>query len=173
MALAMAACVPLLIAASIVVVPSGMGGVRISQIGGTLPGTLYPGVHFVTPLVDSVQMFDLRDHLFTAGIVEEGGKPASQNDGLTVQSLEGLNIGLGVTVRYRLDPNKLASVQAHLPQPADKELVPPVVASAWRELAPAVHGARDLLDQARGGARKARPRSSRASSPPTASWWKK
>jgi regulator of protease activity HflC (stomatin/prohibitin superfamily) len=39
-------------------------------------------------------------------------------------------------VRYRLDPNKLSSVQAHLPQPADKELVPPVVASAWRELAP-------------------------------------
>ncbi|HUX27745.1 MAG TPA: SPFH domain-containing protein, partial [Terracidiphilus sp.] len=53
-----------------------------------------------------------------------------------VQSREGLNIGLGVTVRYRLDPKKLASVQAHLPQPADKELVPPVVASAWRDLAP-------------------------------------
>jgi regulator of protease activity HflC (stomatin/prohibitin superfamily) len=55
---------------------------------------------------------------------------------LTVQSMEGLNIGLGVTVRYRLDPNKLASVQAHLPQPADQQLVPPVVASAWRQLAP-------------------------------------
>ena len=54
-ALGTAACLPLLMAASIVVVPSGMGGVRISQIRGTLPGTLYPGVHFVTPLVDSVQ----------------------------------------------------------------------------------------------------------------------
>jgi len=53
-----------------------------------------------------------------------------------VQSREGLNIGLAVTVRYRLDPNALATVQAHLPQPADKLLVPPVVASAWRELAP-------------------------------------
>jgi regulator of protease activity HflC (stomatin/prohibitin superfamily) len=53
-----------------------------------------------------------------------------------VQSREGLNIGLAVTVRYRLDPNKLSSVQAHMPQPVDKELVPPVVASAWRELAP-------------------------------------
>ena len=53
-----------------------------------------------------------------------------------MQSREGLSIGLGVTVRYRLDPNKLATVQAHLPQPADKELVPPIVASAWRSLAP-------------------------------------
>src|SRR6201999_2617911 len=53
------------------------------------------------------------------------------------QSLEGLSIGLGITVRYRLDPNKLSGVQSRLPQPADKELVPPVVASAWRDLAPA------------------------------------
>ncbi len=135
-ALAIAGCVPLLLAASIVVVPSGTGGVRISQIRGTLPGTLYPGVHFVAPLVDSVQTFDLRDRLYTAGTSEQLAKKIPAATGLNVQSLEGLNIGLGVTVRYRLDPNKLASVQAHLPQPADKELVPPVVASAWRELTP-------------------------------------
>ena len=134
LALALVGCLPLLVAGSMVIVPSGMGGVRISQMSGTEPGTLYPGLHFVTPLVESVQMFDLRDHLFTAGVVD-AGKPGTKNN-MTVQSREGLNIGLAVTVRYRLDPNKLASVQAHLPQPTDKELVPPVVASAWRELAP-------------------------------------
>jgi regulator of protease activity HflC (stomatin/prohibitin superfamily) len=134
--LAIAGCVPMLMAASIVVVPSGMGGVRISQLSGTLPGTLYPGVHIVTPLIDSVEIFDLRDHVFNAGITGQGVKTAPTTTGLNVQSLEGLNIGLGVTVHYRLDPNKLASVQAHLPQPADTELVPPVVASAWRELTP-------------------------------------
>jgi len=133
-ALAVVGCLPLLVASGIVVVPSGMGGVRISQMRGTLPGTLYPGMHIVTPLVDSVQLFDLRDHVFTAGLVEQGPKKEPVATSLNVQSLEGLNIGLGVTVRYRLDPNKLASVQAHLPQPPDKELVPPIVASAWREL---------------------------------------
>ena len=136
-ALALVACLPLLVASSIVVVPSGMGGVRVSQLSGTLPGTLYPGMHFVTPFIESVETFDLRDHLFTAGMVEEGAKEGTPKNGLTVQSREGLNIGLAVTVRYRLDPNELASVQAHMPQPVDKELVPPVVASAWRELAPA------------------------------------
>jgi len=135
LALAMVACLPLLIAGSIVVVPSGMGGIRISQVSGTEPGTLYPGMHFITPLIESVEMFDLRDHLFTAGIVEGANKTAQKN-GLNVQSREGLNLGLAITVRYRLDPNKLDSVQSRLPQPADKELVPPVVASAWRELAP-------------------------------------
>lgn len=136
-ALAVLACLPLLLAESIVVVPSGMGGVRISQVRGTLPGTLYPGVHFVTPLVDQVELFDLRDHLFTAGVMAAGSKAEMQKASLEVQSREGLNIGLGVTVRYRLDPNKLATVQAHLPQPPDKEIVPPVVASAWRQLSPA------------------------------------
>ena len=135
-ALALVACLPLLVATSIVVVPSGMGGVRVSQIRGTIPGTLYPGVHFVTPLVESVETFSLRDHLFTADFNEKGGKAGAQGNGLSVQSREGLNIGLAVTVRYRLDPDKLSSVQAHMPQPVDKELVPPVVASAWRELAP-------------------------------------
>jgi regulator of protease activity HflC (stomatin/prohibitin superfamily) len=135
-ALALAGCLPMLVAASIVVVPSGMGGVRVSQIAGTLPGTLYPGVHWVAPLVQSVKMFDLRDHLFTAGITDEGGKDSKQKSALDVQSREGLNIALAVTVRYHLDPRRLDHVEEHLPQPVDKEIVPPVVASAWRELTP-------------------------------------
>ena len=144
--LAVAGCVPLLAAGSMVVVPSGMGGVRISQIGGTEPGTLYPGLHFITPMVETVQMFDLRDHMFTAGVVD-AGKPGTKNN-MTVQSREGLNIGLAVTVRYRLDPNKLAGVQAHLPQPADQQLVPPVVSSAWRELAPS-YSVREIFSSKR------------------------
>ena len=146
MAILLVACVPLLIAGSMVVVPSGMGGVRVSQIGGTEPGTLYPGLHFMTPMIESVQMFDLRDHLFTAGVVD-AGKPGTKNN-MTVQSREGLNIGLAVTVRYRLDPSKLSSVQAHLPQPADQQLVPPVVASAWRELAPS-YSVREIFSSKR------------------------
>ena len=145
--LAMAACVPMLMASSIVVVPSGMGGVRISQIGGTIPGTLYPGVHFVTPLVDQVEFFDLRDHLFTAGLGTDGAKSAKSS--LDVQSREGLNIGLGVTVRYRLDPNKLASAQAHLPQPADKQNCAPGRCECMARARSLLHSARDLFEQAR------------------------
>jgi len=48
-------CVSLLMANSITVVPSGMGSVRISQTRGTLPGTLYSGVHFVAPLVEQLK----------------------------------------------------------------------------------------------------------------------
>jgi hypothetical protein len=59
-----------------------------------------------------------------------------------------------------------------MPQPVDKELVPPVVASAWRELAPE-YTVREIFSTKREEVRSRRPPSSPASSAPTASWSKK
>jgi regulator of protease activity HflC (stomatin/prohibitin superfamily) len=137
--LALLAWAPILLSYGIVVVPSGMAGVRVSQTSGTYPGTLYPGAHFVTPLADNVVLFDTRDQLFTTGELESSAKEAKQAGGaepLRVQAKEGLTVGLAITVRYRLDPRHLDYIQANLPQPVEKEIVPPVVASAWRELVP-------------------------------------
>src|SRR5215831_14636366 len=72
LALGLLAWGPILLAFSIVVVPSGMAGVRVSETTGTVPGTLYPGVHFVKPLVEDVALFDTRDQVFTTGIPEDG-----------------------------------------------------------------------------------------------------
>ncbi|HUK22980.1 MAG TPA: SPFH domain-containing protein [Terriglobales bacterium] len=138
LALAMLAWGPILLSLGIVVVPSGMAAVRLSQTSGTLPGTLYPGAHFITPLAESVVLFDTRDQLFTTGAVEDGKvrSSASKVEPLDVQSREGLALGLAITVRFRLDPRHLDYIQSNLPQPVEKEIVPAVVASAWRELAP-------------------------------------
>jgi regulator of protease activity HflC (stomatin/prohibitin superfamily) len=129
---------PIILAMGIVVVPSGMAGVRISQTSGTLPGTLYSGAHFITPLAENIVLFDTRDQLFTTGAVEDGKKTSKHVEGelLVVQAKEGLTLGLAITVRYRLDPEHLDYIQANLPQPVEKEIVPPVVASVWRELVP-------------------------------------
>src|SRR5436853_5963844 len=144
LALALLAWGPLLIAAGIVVVPSGMAGVRVSQTKGTLPGTLYPGAHFVTPLAENVALFDTRDQLFTTGESEDAKAAARKAEPLNVQAKEGLSLGLAITVRYRLDPKHLDYIQANLPQPVEKEIVPAVVASAWRELVPNYTG-RDVF----------------------------
>jgi regulator of protease activity HflC (stomatin/prohibitin superfamily) len=128
--LAAYALMPLLAGISIVVVPAGSAAVRVSQISGTLPGTLYPGLHLVLPLVQGVAVYDTRDQVFQTTLSD---KPA---DGLKVQTREGLSVGLAVAVRYRIDPARLAFIQANLPQPVDRELLPPVVFSAFREIAP-------------------------------------
>jgi len=137
-ALAMLAWAPILIALSIVVIPSGTAGVRVSQTQGTLAGTLYPGVHFVTPLLERVVLFDTRDQLFTTGSTEDGKTSAGavKAQPLNVQAKEGLTLGLAITVRYRVDSKRLDIVEANLPQPVEREIVPPVVASVWRELVP-------------------------------------
>jgi regulator of protease activity HflC (stomatin/prohibitin superfamily) len=125
--------VSMLAALSIAVVPEGSGGVRISQISGVQPGTLYPGVHLIAPLVQRLAVYDLRDHLYTTSAATG---PATKNEVLTVQTREGLTIGLAVSVRYRLDPQKLAYIHANLAQPVDSEIVAPVVSTAFRDQAP-------------------------------------
>jgi regulator of protease activity HflC (stomatin/prohibitin superfamily) len=128
--LALLAWVPLLPALGIVVVPSGMGGVRVSQLSGTLAGTLYPGTHFVMPLVHRVQLFNIRDQLFATNPVDTPKDPAPV---LKVHSKEGLPVGLGISVRYQLDPQRLSYVENNLPLPVETEIMPTVVANAFRQ----------------------------------------
>src|ERR1700691_4691986 len=140
LALAMLAWGALLVAFSIAVVPSGMAGVRVSEMSGTVPGTLYPGAHMVMPLVEGVALFDTRDQIFTTGVAEDGKTAAvnvsTKTQLLAVQAKEGLTVGLAITVRYRLDAKRLDYIQGNLPRPVEREIVPPTVASVWREIVP-------------------------------------
>ena len=146
------AVVPLLVAQSIVVVPDGAAGVRVSQLWGVRPGTLYPGVHLVTPLVDSVALYDTREQVYTTRAADPvapatekaeatakppvSGAAAQSKEVLTVQAREGLNIGIAVAVRYRIDPRRLSYIHANLPNAIGDEVVAPVVAATYRSLAP-------------------------------------
>ncbi len=131
--LALAACLPLLVSASFTVVPAGMGGVVVSQVSGVLPGTLYPGLHAVAPFVQHVALYDIRDRMFTTSA---GAGAKDQGEVLKVQTKEGLPLGMAVSIRYRLDPKRLDFIHANVPQPVDREVVPPVVDSVLRQIVP-------------------------------------
>ncbi|HKW88939.1 MAG TPA: SPFH domain-containing protein [Candidatus Acidoferrales bacterium] len=136
---------PILIALSIVVIPDGYAGVRISQISGVLPTTLYSGMHFVVPFIQHISTYDIRDQMYCTAADEESRK---NNSVLKVEAQEGLPIGLAVSVRYRLDPGRLAYIDANLPRPSGSDanlsreqgvsqfIVGPIVESAFREAAP-------------------------------------
>jgi regulator of protease activity HflC (stomatin/prohibitin superfamily) len=131
--MATAGTAPVLLGLSIALIPSGEAGVRVSQISGASPRTLYPGVHWIVPLVDHVELYNIRDAVFSTVLAEE---TANNPNSLRVQTKEGLPVGIAITVRYRLDPSRLSYIYTNLPQPVEAEIVPPVVASAFRELAP-------------------------------------
>jgi regulator of protease activity HflC (stomatin/prohibitin superfamily) len=130
--LAMISAMPLLAGLSIAVISSGSAGVRVNQFAGTRPGTLYPGVHFTIPLIEEVDLYNIRDIVFSTTPMIDSKK----SDGMRVQTREGLTVGLALAVRYRLDASKLAYIQATLPQPIEEEVIAPAIASAFRDLAP-------------------------------------
>jgi regulator of protease activity HflC (stomatin/prohibitin superfamily) len=131
--LALVAVLPILLALSITIVPDGFAGIRVSQLSGARPGTLYPGLHFQTPLIDQVVLYDTREQVYSTAT---SATPKSTAEVLTVQAREGLNLGLAVTVRYRLDPSRLTTIHQNLPQPVSEQVVGPVVSSTYRQLAP-------------------------------------
>ncbi len=51
------AAVTSLASKSLVVVPDGHAGVRVSQISGVRAGTLYPGTHLIFPLTERVALY--------------------------------------------------------------------------------------------------------------------
>src|SRR5271155_5146063 len=94
---AAAGALAVLLAESFVVIPDGAAGVRVSELWGVRPGTFYPGLHLVTPLVDTVAIYDTREQVYvTAGSDNskqtENGKSAGNSrqavDVLTVQARE-------------------------------------------------------------------------------------
>jgi regulator of protease activity HflC (stomatin/prohibitin superfamily) len=149
-AMAAWATLPLLFSLSIQVVPSGMAGIRVSQLWGTRPGTLYPGVHFIKPLIERLALYDIRDRVFATEAVTAEGKQAEV---LSVQAREGLTIGLAVTLRYRLDPARLHYIESSLPQPVEDQLVPPAVSSVFRDIISG-YMVRDVFGERRGEIRQ-------------------
>ena len=141
--LACIALVPFLLAGSMSVVPDGYAGVRVSEISGVQPGTLYPGLHLVTPFVEHMATYDLRDHIYATSAYAGGAaeKTAAAGTGqrkvdvLTVQAREGLSMGIGVAVRYRLDAQKLGFIHQNVPQPVEPEVIAPIVSSIFRDVA--------------------------------------
>jgi regulator of protease activity HflC (stomatin/prohibitin superfamily) len=148
------ALLPLFAGLSITVIPSGYAGVRVSQISGARPGTLYPGVHALLPLVEDVALYSTRDAVYSTGAIAET-RDATQKDEtrkgpelLHAQTNDGLSVGFAVTVRYRIDPAKLYWVHTTMPPDIAGEVVAPVVGSAFRERSP-VYSMRELATSKR------------------------
>lgn len=95
-----------------------------------LPARIYPGTHFVAPLVQHLELYNVRDQIYSTTLADASKKGTV----LKVYSKEGLPLGLGISVRYQLDPRRLPYMESNLPQPIESELLPAVVANAFRQI---------------------------------------
>jgi regulator of protease activity HflC (stomatin/prohibitin superfamily) len=110
-------------------VEPGTIGVRINRLTGGL-ALMQEGPALVLPLVHELQRYPLRDQIYRPERSAKAGGEAA------FQSVEGLSLGVEVTVRYALDPERVAAVAKRLPQDIGHDLVEPLVDGVMhRELA--------------------------------------
>jgi regulator of protease activity HflC (stomatin/prohibitin superfamily) len=79
------------------------------------------GTVFVLPGLHDARVFSLRDQVYRPAQSVRADGPAP------LQSLEGLSLGVDLTVRYALDPARLRAVAASLPDNIAGEIVEPAV----------------------------------------------
>lgn len=101
-------------------VGSGEVGVRTNLVTGTAV-QWRDGSILAVPGLHEVQVFTVRDRTY---------RPAqltSATGAAPVQSAEGMSVGIDLTVRYALDPSRLAVAARNLPANLDAEIVEPAV----------------------------------------------
>jgi len=102
------------------VVPAGEVGVRINRLTGGL-SVIPEGPTLMLPLVHELRRYPLRDQVYRPQ------DSASAEGAAPFQTVEGLSVGLAVTVRYAIDPSRVGEVAKRLPVDVGRDLIEPVV----------------------------------------------
>ncbi|WP_426107784.1 SPFH domain-containing protein [Massilia sp. TSP1-1-2] len=97
-------------------VAPGYIGVRVNQLTGS-SSTVREGALWVLPGVHSLRELTLFDQVY---------RPASKDDA-PFQSMEGLALGVDLSVRYALDPARMAAIAKTLPPDINGSVVEPAV----------------------------------------------
>jgi regulator of protease activity HflC (stomatin/prohibitin superfamily) len=101
-------------------VPAGDVAVRLNRLTGSSE-VLAEGPVLRLPGLHELRRFTLRDQVVRPDAGRKAGGSAPY------QSLEGLSLGVDVSVRYAVDPAKVASIARSLPTHLDAEVVEPAV----------------------------------------------
>lgn len=96
---------------------NGEVGIRSNRLTGST-AQFHEGPVVVIPALYELQRYSLRDHVYS---------PASEEGNTPFQSIEGLSFGVDLSVRYALDPARIAAMSAQLPDDIDGQIVAPAV----------------------------------------------
>ena len=98
----------------------GEVGIRSNRlVGGSME--FHEGPVMVVPGLQELRRYSLRDRTYRP---TQTGEEA---DSAPFQSIEGLSLGVDLSVRYALDPSRIGSMASHLPDDIDGEIVNPAV----------------------------------------------
>ncbi len=119
-----------LLSACIVQVDAGRVGVQ-SLFGKVQNGTLSSGLNFVNPLVN-VHEFDVKTQEYTMSAVHSEGEKEG-DDAIRVLSGDGLEIGIDLTVLYRVDAEKAPTVYRSIGTDYTNKIIRPISRTRIRD----------------------------------------
>ncbi len=98
----------------------GQVGIRTNRLTGSTVA-LHEGSVLMVPGLHQLRTFDLRDQVYHP-------VQSSKADGeAPFQSVEGLSLGVDLSVRYALDQNRVVAMSQQLPDDLSKQIVEPAV----------------------------------------------
>jgi regulator of protease activity HflC (stomatin/prohibitin superfamily) len=98
----------------------GEVGVRANRVTGSV-SQWRDGAVLVLPGLHEMTVYSLRDRTYQPEAIRRADGPAP------LQSIEGLSLGVDLSVRYALDPDQLAAASKRLPEDVGAEIVEPAV----------------------------------------------
>jgi len=102
----------LTLGAGLVFIDQFESGVVVSPLtsGGVRPDPIGPGIHFVTPFIESVDRFTTAKQEYTmSGTINEGAQQG--NDAVEARTSDGQQVYIDATVRYYADPLKVVDLR--------------------------------------------------------------
>ena len=119
---------------SFVLVGAGERAVIFNRFSGTQRGQLGEGLHMVIPWVQTPQKYDVRSQTYTmSGSDSESNQTiGNSNDSLTALTQDGLPVTLEMSVRFRIDPDKVWKLHQEVGPNFVEKIVRPQIRSHVR-----------------------------------------
>jgi len=138
--LLVAAGVTIVVAAwsAVTVIEPGQRGVVFHLLSGVRGETLAEGTHVLVPLLSRVTMYDMRSRVYDVRSPFEQPERRSvrtQDRFVWTPTADGLKVGIDLSVRYRLDPTRLAELHRSVGPEVEEKVVHPIVWNVTRLVA--------------------------------------
>ncbi|MGH8057825.1 MAG: prohibitin family protein, partial [Candidatus Entotheonellia bacterium] len=123
---------------AVTVIEAGQRGVVFHLLSGVQGETLAEGTHILLPLLSRVTVYDMRPHVYDVRSASEQPERRSvrtRDPFLWTPTADGLKVGLDLSVRYRLDPTRLAELHRSVGPEVEEKVVHPIVWNVTRLVA--------------------------------------
>lgn len=134
----------LLAVSSVQIVPAGHVGVVFSALSGVKQAPRNAGLHLVLPVIETMNLYDVRLQEVTFA----PDMPEEKEGSINARSKEGLNISSDVTIQFRVDRTKVADLHKKFGPNYIKTVIRPQVRSKVRASL-GIYEAADLISTQR------------------------